>query len=87
MENTIPPQNPSPLLTYICRIVRNLSIKRYNVNTSVKRNSFYDTALDELEECLASPKSIEGELNAQELTLLLDSLCPAKFDFFRIYLI
>lgn len=25
--NTIPPQNPNPLLTYICRIVRNLSIK------------------------------------------------------------
>lgn len=25
--NTIPPQNPNPLLTYISRIVRNLSIK------------------------------------------------------------
>ena len=44
--NTIPPQNPNPLLTYICRIVRNLSIKKYHANTSVKRNSFYDAALD-----------------------------------------
>jgi RNA polymerase sigma-70 factor (ECF subfamily) len=26
--NTIPPQKPNPLLTYICRIVRNLSIKK-----------------------------------------------------------
>lgn len=33
--NTIPPQNPNPLLTYICRIVRNLSIKKYHANTSV----------------------------------------------------
>lgn len=43
--NTIPPQNPNPLLTYISRIVRNLSIKKYHSNTSVKRNSFYDVAL------------------------------------------
>lgn len=71
--NTIPPQKPNPLLTYICRVVRNLSIKKYHANTSIKRNSFYDTALDELEECLASSKSIERELDAQELTLLLDS--------------
>ena len=47
--NTIPPQNPNPLLTYICRIVRNLAIKRYHANTAAKRNSTYDIALDELE--------------------------------------
>ena len=45
--NTIPPQNPNPLLTYICRIVRNLSIKKYHTNTSVKRNRFYHAPLDE----------------------------------------
>jgi len=71
--NTIPPQNPNPLLTYICRIVRNLSIKKYHANTALKRNSFYDAALDELEECLASSVNIETELAAKELTLLLDS--------------
>jgi RNA polymerase sigma factor (sigma-70 family) len=71
--NTIPPQNPTPLLTYICRIVRNLSIKKYHANTAIKRNSFYDAALDELEECLASAANVETELAAKELTLLLDS--------------
>lgn len=71
--NTIPPQDPNPLLTYICRIVRNLSIKKYHKNTSVKRNSFYDAALDELEECLASAETVETELSAKELTLLIDS--------------
>ena len=35
--NTIPPQNPNPLLTYICRIVRNISIKRYHQNTAQRR--------------------------------------------------
>ena len=57
--NTIPPQNPNPLLTYICRIVRNLSIMKYHANTAVKRNSFYDVALDELEDCLASSETVE----------------------------
>ena len=26
--NTIPPQNPHPLLSYVCRIVRNLALKK-----------------------------------------------------------
>lgn len=71
--NTIPPQNPNPLLTYICRIVRNLSVKKYHANTAVKRNSFYDRALSELEDCLSSPATIESELSAKELSGLLDT--------------
>ena len=47
--NTIPPQNPNPLLSYVCRIVRNLAIKRYHSNTAKKRNSIYDVALDGLD--------------------------------------
>ena len=70
--NTIPPQNPNPLLTYICRIVRNISIKRYHQNTAKKRNSYYDVALDELEDCLPSAMSVEDEVNAGELALLFD---------------
>ena len=70
--NTIPPQNPNPLLTYICRIVRNLSIKKYHANTSVKRNSFYDAALDELGECVSSSESVEAEISAKELTRQID---------------
>lgn len=70
--NTIPPQEPNPLLTYICRIVRNLSIKKYHSNTSVKRNSFYDIALDELENCILSVKTVENELSAKELAQIID---------------
>ena len=43
--NTIPPQNPNPLLSYVCRIVRNLAIKKYHTNPAAKRNSIYDVAL------------------------------------------
>ena len=70
--NTIPPQNPNPLLTYISRIVRNLSIKKYHSNTSAKRNSFYDVALDELENCISSDNTVENELSAKELARIID---------------
>ena len=69
--NTIPPQNPKPLLAYICRIVRNISVNRYRKNTAKKRNSYYDVALDELENCL--PMSEEDDpISASELSQLLD---------------
>ena len=70
--NTIPPQKPNPLLTYVSRIVRNLAVAKYHSNTAIKRNSFYDAALDELEGCLASSASVEDELTAKELSAALD---------------
>lgn len=70
--NTVPPRSPDPLLAYVCRIVRNLSIMKYHSNTAAKRNSFYDVALDELEECLASETTVEIEITARELSGLLD---------------
>lgn len=70
--NTIPPQHPEALLPYICRIVRNLSIAKYHSNTAKKRNSFYDVALEELEECLASSSTVEMEISAKELSQILD---------------
>lgn len=65
--NTVPPQNPDPLLTYVCHIVRNLSIKRYHANSARKRNSHYDIALDELEECIQSEETVENEIAVKEL--------------------
>ena len=71
--NTIPPQHPNPLLTYLCRIVRNRSIKRYHANTAQKRNSSYDVALDELTQCIPATETVESALSAKELTRLLDA--------------
>ena len=70
--NTIPPQKPNPLRTYIFRIVRNISIARYHANASVKRNSIYDVALDELESCLAAALTVEQEISVEELSLQID---------------
>lgn len=66
--NTVPPEKPEPLKAYISRIVRNIAIAKYHANTSVKRNSFYDVALEELEDCLAASQTVEREVTANELT-------------------
>ena len=70
--NTIPPQKPNPLQAYICKIVRNIAITKYHANTAQKRNSHYDVALDELENCLCSPDTPEATLQAKELSGLLN---------------
>lgn len=70
--NTIPPHNPNPLLSYVCRIVRNLAIKKYHANTAAKRNSIYDAELDELENCFPSSESAEDKLNAAETARIID---------------
>ncbi len=68
----IPPEKPEPFRAYLFRIVRNISIAKYHSNTAGKRNSFYDVALDELEECLAGAGTVEQEITARELSTLID---------------
>ena len=76
--NAIPPAKPSPLLSYILRIVRNLSLKRREKNRAVKRDTSYDAALEELGPCLSSPDSAETELEAKELAEYIRSFLAAQ---------
>ena len=71
--NAIPPAKPNPLCAFVCKIVRNISLKRYEYNTAAKRNSIYDVAMEELENCLASAKTIEDEIAERELTKIIES--------------
>ena len=71
--NAIPPARPNPLLTYLCKIVRNLSLKRCEFNTAIKRNSTYDVAMEELESCLSSPETVESEIALKELTHIIEN--------------
>mgnify|MGYP005802135725 FL=1 len=63
--NTIPPERPNPLLSYLAKLVRNLSLKLYHKNTAAKRSG-YTVALDELGAVL-SDRSTDDELSAREL--------------------
>ena len=70
--NSVPPERPNPLVTYLLKIVRNLSLKKHRANTALKRGSGYDTALDELAECLPSSEDVENAVDARELAAVLD---------------
>ena len=68
----IPPAQPKYLGAYVCRIARNLSLKRFYENTAKKRNCYYDIALDELEETIPALSTVESVYDAKELTLYLN---------------
>ena len=65
--NSVPPIRPEHLKAYTLAIARNLSLDRYQGMRARKRNSSYDLALSELEDCLASEGDAETELEAREL--------------------
>ncbi len=71
--NTIPPERPNPLLAYLCKIVRNISLKLYYKNTAAKRNSRYTVAMEEIEACMADPNTVESEVEAKELARMIES--------------
>lgn len=71
--NTIPPTRPNSLLAYVCQIVRNISLKRYNLKKALKRNSTYDVAMEELDACLTSSSTVEDEIETKELALIIES--------------
>ena len=71
--NAIPPANPHPLLTYICKIVRNISLKIYWRKETAKRSGHYKIALEEIEGCIADQKTVEDEIEARELARIIES--------------
>lgn len=70
--NKIPPAEPKPLLTYLCKIVRNISLKKYYRKEAAKRRSSYTVAMEEMEECIATPDTVETQLEARELAHIIE---------------
>lgn len=71
--NAIPPARPNPLLAFLCKIVRNLSVKRYHANTAVKRNSHYDVALSEVARDVTATGTVEEEVEAKALARVIEA--------------
>ena len=74
--NAIPPARPNPLLPYIVKIVRNISLKIYWRKEAGKRSGRYTIALEEIEECLADHNTVEEEFEARELARIRQELKP-----------
>ncbi len=70
--NAIPPARPIPLLTYICKIIRNISLKIYYRKEAAKRSSHYTIAMEEIEACIADPNTVETEIEARELARIIE---------------
>ena len=70
--NAIPPATPDPLLSYLLKIVRNLSLKLYWRKEAAKRSGHYKIALEEIEGCIADPKTVEDEIEAKELARIIE---------------
>lgn len=64
--HAIPPQRPSVLQAFVCRIARNISLKKHRFNTAAKRDSQFIVSMEELEDVFYSD-SIEEIISAKEL--------------------
>lgn len=64
--NSIPPNQPDILGAYVCKVAKNLSLKKLDYNMALKRNSHYDVSLEELSECISS-NSVDTLVNEKEL--------------------
>ena len=70
--NAIPPVKPDPLLTYICKIVRNISLNLYHRKEAAKRSSHYTIAMEEIEACIAATNAVEAEIEDVELAHIIE---------------
>jgi RNA polymerase sigma-70 factor (ECF subfamily) len=69
--NSIPSERPRYFPAFLCRIIRNLALKRYRYNTAGKRNPEVTVSMDELEECVPSGENVERICDARELGRLI----------------
>lgn len=71
--DSIPPQHPRILRAWLGKIVRNTSINLWMKNHTQKRYAGMNLILDELEDCIPSSATVEHEIEAQELTVFLNT--------------
>lgn len=68
---SVPPKEPDPLSAFLCRIAKNLSLKRLREKTALKRTGI-TVPLDELGEAVGCDE-LQRHLDAKRLGKLIDS--------------
>lgn len=70
---SMPPHRPNILSTFLGKMTRNLSIKRYRRNTADKRGGGQAAGvLDEIAEFVSDTDSVEQEIDRRELVKAID---------------
>lgn len=80
--NSMPPQRPSVLRTYLGKITRNLSINRLKARRRAKRNPDLEVAFSELEACISMPEDTTDHLLCSLLDEFLEGLDPTDRQLF-----
>ena len=71
--NAMPPHRPSVLSTFLGKLTRRISLKKWRDRRRDKRGGGeMELALEELEECVAYGGGVEEAVEAQELTAAID---------------
>lgn len=71
---SIPPQRPQMLSAYLAKLTRNLSLNKWrNKNAEKRGGGEVPVTLDELQECIPSKSFVDDEIQAKELSLIIDS--------------
>ncbi|MCD8040711.1 MAG: sigma-70 family RNA polymerase sigma factor [Clostridia bacterium] len=65
--NAMPPQRPQYLSSFLCRITRNLSLKKYEKLHAQKRGSEFELSLEELQDVLPSGSDVHSAVESKEL--------------------
>lgn len=72
--NSIPPQKPSVLSTYLAKLTRRISIDIFRKKNSKKRAaSQYTLSLSELEDCIKSTENTEDNMENKELAAAIST--------------
>lgn len=69
---SIPPHRPNPLLAYLLRIVKNISINRYQYIHAEKRRGNYQECIDEFEWALSTHETSEDAYITSEISKYID---------------
>lgn len=79
--NSMPPCRPAVLQAFLGRITRRLSIDRWRARHAAKRGGGEAAlVLDELEECVSGTQDVAGEVEARELSRLVNDFLAGISD-------
>lgn len=71
--NAIPPQRPDKFGAWLGRVVRNIALDLWNKNHRKKRYAGMEKLLDELEDCIPSPVTVEHKMEEKELSRFINA--------------
>ena len=84
--NAIPPARPNNFMAFVCKITRNLSLKRLEAMSRQKRSQAILVSLDELAEVLSDESIVDGVSDEDIGKLISDFLRNEKSEIRDVFI-